>query len=120
MHLPKFDGDGDGMDEAVAPATWIGGLISSVLGNLLPGPGTTYISQQLHFHAPVLAGNELKVTVTVVEKREGGEVLLDTRATLTGGARRGVRLGGGPDASQKAGVRGRAYPRPAAQPPPPF
>lgn len=85
MHLPKFDGDGDGTDEAVAPAMWIGGLISSVLGNLLPGPGTIYLGQQLHFHAPVQAGDELCISVKVVEKREGGEVLLETCATLTGG-----------------------------------
>jgi phosphotransacetylase/acyl dehydratase len=85
MHLPKFDGDGDGQDEAIAPAMWIGGLISSVLGNLLPGPGTIYLGQQLHFHSRVQAGDELTVLVKVIEKREGGEVLLETTATLPGG-----------------------------------
>jgi phosphotransacetylase/acyl dehydratase len=85
MHLPKLDGDGDGVDEAVAPAMWIGGLISSVLGNLLPGPGTIYLSQQLHFHAPVEAGADLTISVQVLEKRTGGVVRLETRATLKTG-----------------------------------
>ncbi len=30
MHLPDYDGDGDGKPEAVAPSMWIGSLISSV------------------------------------------------------------------------------------------
>jgi len=84
MHLPDFDGDCDGVPEARAPAMWIGGLISAVLGNHLPGPGTIYLNQQLHFHAPVQAGDTLTVTVRVIEKRGGGKVLLDTRATLPG------------------------------------
>ncbi|MCS6986857.1 MAG: hypothetical protein NZM40_05415 [Sphingomonadaceae bacterium] len=35
--LPDRGGECDG---AVAPATWLASLISSLLGNRLPGPGT--------------------------------------------------------------------------------
>jgi phosphate butyryltransferase len=38
LHLPSEDG-GDAK-EAVAPSMWVGALVSSVLGNILPGAGT--------------------------------------------------------------------------------
>ena len=87
LHLPKYDGDGDHADEAVAPAMWIGSLISSVLGNVLPGPGTVYLGQQLHFHSRVHDGDRLSITVKVVEKRGGGEVLLDCSVEGAGGVK---------------------------------
>lgn len=56
------------------------GLISSLLGNRLPGAGTVYLHQELDFGVPVHIGDRLTVTVTVKEKRaEGRTVLLDCR-----------------------------------------
>ncbi len=43
------------------------GLISALLGTRLPGPGAIYISQSLHFRAPVKIGDTVEVTVTVEE-----------------------------------------------------
>jgi 3-hydroxybutyryl-CoA dehydratase len=43
------------------------GLISSVLGNQLPGPGTIYMQQNLNFKAPVAIGDTITATVEVVE-----------------------------------------------------
>jgi 3-hydroxybutyryl-CoA dehydratase len=43
------------------------GLISAVLANQLPGPGTIYLSQQLKFMAPVLIGDTLTANVEVIE-----------------------------------------------------
>jgi phosphate butyryltransferase len=68
MHLPKLDGDGDGRPEAVAPSAWIAALISGVLGNQLPGPGTLYLSQELRFVGRAHAGDTLSVLVRVAEK----------------------------------------------------
>ncbi len=67
MHLPKEDGDGDGEPEAVAPSLWIGALISSVLGNQLPGPGTLYRAQSLRFLNRAEAGDELIACVRCIE-----------------------------------------------------
>lgn len=56
--------------QPVAPSMWVGSLLSAVLGNLLPGPGTLYRAQNLRFHKRVRVGDKLKVTVTCVEKGE--------------------------------------------------
>src|SRR5215207_1965000 len=58
---------------AVAHSMLSAGLISSVLGNLLPGAGTTYLTQELRFAAPVHAGDT--VTVTAKEKRAVGRIV---------------------------------------------
>ncbi|MCW8806523.1 MAG: bifunctional enoyl-CoA hydratase/phosphate acetyltransferase [Rhodanobacter sp.] len=52
----------------IAHGMWGGALISTVLGTELPGPGTIYLSQDLHFHAPVGVGDTVTVTVTAREK----------------------------------------------------
>lgn len=48
---------------------WSGALISSVLGTLLPGPGTIYLEQDIKFRKPVRVGDTVTVTVTVRSKR---------------------------------------------------
>ena len=68
LHIAAYDGDGDGETEAIAPSLWVGSLISAVLGNVLPGPGTLYRSQSFDFVGHAEAGDEVEVTVEVVEK----------------------------------------------------
>ncbi len=54
-------------------------LLSAVLGNRLPGPGTIYLSQSLRFRAPVRPGETVTAKVTVKEVvAEKGRVVLDT------------------------------------------
>ncbi|MDR2167304.1 MAG: MaoC family dehydratase [Clostridiales bacterium] len=43
------------------------GLISTVLGMYLPGPGTIYLKQDLKFTAPVRFGDTITATCTVKE-----------------------------------------------------
>ncbi|MGA1207872.1 MAG: MaoC/PaaZ C-terminal domain-containing protein, partial [Litorivicinaceae bacterium] len=54
--------------EIIAHGMWGGALISTVLGTVLPGIGTIYVSQTLEFCRPVHLGDTLTVTVTVLEK----------------------------------------------------
>jgi len=58
---------GDG--RLIAHSMWGGALISSVLGNELPGPGTQYVSQNLRFLKPLKADDTITATVRVREKR---------------------------------------------------
>jgi len=65
----------------VGHSMWAGTLITSLLGNDLPGPGTVYHTQSFEFHRPVELGDKLRITVTVTAKnREDGTVQLDCRA----------------------------------------
>lgn len=68
------------LDDAYAATTPFGrriahgmlsaGIISAVLGNDLPGPGTIYLGQELKFKAPVYVGDTLTATVELVRFRE--------------------------------------------------
>lgn len=78
MHLPKEDGDGDGQPEAVAPSMWLGALISGVLGNFLPGPGTLYKGQTLNFLNRAHAGDDIIAKVKLAAKGEGRLATFDT------------------------------------------
>lgn len=54
--------------EVIGHGMWAGGLISTVLGTQLPGPGTIYLGQEMKFTAPVHLGDTLTVTLTVKSK----------------------------------------------------
>ena len=43
------------------------GFISAVFGNIFPGPGTIYLSQEVRFLAPVRIGDTITATVEVME-----------------------------------------------------
>lgn len=51
----------------IAHGLYTAGLISALLGTRLPGPGAIYISQSLHFRAPVRIGDQVDVSVRVEE-----------------------------------------------------
>ncbi|HWI27576.1 MAG TPA: bifunctional enoyl-CoA hydratase/phosphate acetyltransferase [Stellaceae bacterium] len=61
-----------------AHSMWGAALVSAVLGTKLPGPGTVYAGQSLHFHRQIVAGDTLTTTVTVRRKLTSpGVVVLD-------------------------------------------
>lgn len=54
----------------IAHGMWGASLISTVLGTMLPGPGTIYLAQSLKFTHPIVLGDTVTVTVTVQNKDE--------------------------------------------------
>lgn len=93
------------LDEEFGKTTMFGGriahgmlsasLLSAVLGNRLPGPGTIYLSQSLRFRAPVRPGDTVRARATVKEVivdkcrvvvdtvcTVGDKVVIDGEATL--------------------------------------
>jgi phosphotransacetylase len=59
-----------------------GSLFSTVLGTVLPGPGTIYLGQNLHFRRPVKPGDALTAKVVVREKHsDKNRVVLDCVCT---------------------------------------
>jgi len=64
--------------ERIAHGMLSAGLISTVLGTRLPGPGTIYLSQSLKFRAPVRIGDTVTATATIASLDAAKK-----RATLT-------------------------------------
>ncbi|MBS0559847.1 MAG: bifunctional enoyl-CoA hydratase/phosphate acetyltransferase [Proteobacteria bacterium] len=84
-NLPTAGAAGGGAAEAAsAPSMWVGSLFSAVLGNLLPGPGTVYLSQTLRFHDRARVGDSLNVGVRVARLIAPRTVVLDTRIERAG------------------------------------
>ncbi|MBX3065736.1 MAG: MaoC family dehydratase [Anaerolineae bacterium] len=81
-HFAEATGDNNSihLDEAFAATTRFGkriahglltaGLISAVLANDLPGPGTIYMGQTLQFKAPVYIGDVITASVELIAYRE--------------------------------------------------
>lgn len=85
IHMPGTDIDGDGKVDTVAPSMWVGSIVSSVLGTLLPGAGTLYRGQSFRFLGRAHLGDKLKITVTCIEKREKPLAVFETRVTKLDG-----------------------------------
>jgi phosphotransacetylase/acyl dehydratase len=85
IHMPGKDVDEDGTVDTVAPSLWVGSLISSVLGTLLPGAGTLYRGQTFRFLGRAKLGDRLVVSVRCMEKRERPVALFETRVEKSDG-----------------------------------
>jgi 3-hydroxybutyryl-CoA dehydratase len=64
----------------IAHGLLVGGIISSLLANELPGPGTVYLSQELSFRAPVRIGDAVRCAVEVTDVSGRNRVTLATTA----------------------------------------
>ena len=79
-HLDPAYAETDLFHKIIAHGMWTGALISAVLGTKLPGPGTIYLSQDLHFRAPVGIGDTITTTVAAREKKpEKKRIIFDCR-----------------------------------------
>jgi len=67
-HMDEDFAKSDIFHKVIAHGMWGGALISAVLGTELPGPGTIYLDQSLHFRHPVGLGESVVVRVTVRAK----------------------------------------------------
>jgi acyl dehydratase len=82
IHLDTRYAEQSFFGRRIAHGFLIGSLISSVLGNDLPGPGSIYLGQALKFLAPIHIGDTVTVTVKVVEVREDKRIVtLHTECT---------------------------------------
>ncbi len=67
-HVDEEYARNDMFHKIIAHGMWGGSLVSTVLGTLLPGPGTIYLGQTFRFLAPIAIGDTITVQVTVKEK----------------------------------------------------
>jgi phosphate acetyltransferase len=81
-HLDHAYADATSFHGVIAHGMLGGSLFSTVLGTLLPGPGTIYLAQDLRFRRPVKPGDMLTVTVVVRETHaDKKRVVLDCICT---------------------------------------
>ena len=101
----------------VAHGMLTAGLISAVLGTLLPGPGSIYMSQTLRWVAPVWPDDLLTATATVTEiLAKKGRVVLETVVTRDGEpVLTGEALVMAPPAAQREPAQRVAAPRRASK-----
>jgi phosphotransacetylase/acyl dehydratase len=75
-HLDEAYAEKSMFHRIIGHGMWGGSLISTVLGTRLPGPGTIYLGQDLHFLKPVGLGDTITVTVTAKEKRPEKRIVI--------------------------------------------
>jgi phosphotransacetylase/acyl dehydratase len=81
-HLDHGYADGTMFHGVIAHGMLGGSLFSTVLGTLLPGAGTVYLGQDLHFRRPVKPGETLTAKVVVRETHaDKKRVVLDCVCT---------------------------------------
>ena len=71
LHLPELDGDGDGAPEAIAPISFLAGLVSGLIGSELPGPGSREVSWTARAGEPARIGDTVTLSVEVAARDQG-------------------------------------------------
>jgi phosphate acetyltransferase/phosphate butyryltransferase len=86
IHVDEEYAKSDMFHKIIAHGMWGGALISTVLGTMLPGPGTIYLGQTLRFRRPVTPGDTIKVSVTATAKDpEKHRITFDCQCTNQNG-----------------------------------
>jgi 3-hydroxybutyryl-CoA dehydratase len=102
-HVNESYAEGTFFKTRIAHGMLTAGLISGVLANQLPGPGTIYLKQDLRFLAPVRIGDTITARVEIIELiKEKNRVRLKTFCSNQEGVTvlRGEALVSAPKASK--------------------
>jgi len=67
VHIDEVHASNTFFKTRIAHGMLLGGFISTVIGNRMPGHGTIYIKQELSFLAPVHIGDTVTAQAEVVE-----------------------------------------------------
>ena len=67
VHIDEEHAKKTAFKTRIAHGMLTAGLISTVLGNKLPGPGTIYLRQEVNFLLPVHIGDTITATIEVVD-----------------------------------------------------
>ncbi len=75
MHVNAEEAKKSIFEARVAHGMLSAGLISTILGTQLPGPGTIFLGLELRFHAPVYFGDTLTAECEVTKKKDEKNIL---------------------------------------------
>lgn len=95
-HVDEVYAKSDIFHGIVGHGMWAGSLISTLLGTILPGPGTIYLEQDIKFKKPLRIGDTVTITLIVSNKQSAkpivsfdckgvnqrGEIIIDGLATV--------------------------------------
>ncbi len=85
-HMDEDYARHDAFHGIIGHGMWSGALISTILGTLLPGPGTVYLEQDIKFRKPVRINDRVTASVTVRDIRKDKPVItLDCRCVNQSG-----------------------------------
>ena len=85
IHLDEEYAKGTIFGECIAHGILTAGVVSSVIGTKMPGPGCVYIAQTMQFKRPVRIGAELYIRVEILTKDEKKNfVTISTEAKTNG------------------------------------
>ncbi len=75
IHMSDGFASGTMFGKRIVHGILTSGLISAVLANKLPGPGTIYLGQELRFTAPVFLGDDITAEVEIAELRADKKIV---------------------------------------------
>lgn len=71
LHLDQeFINNQTTFQNVIVHGAHLNSLVSSLIGTVLPGPGTVVVRQDLHFPSPCYAGETVEVTVNLTSLRK--------------------------------------------------
>ena len=74
-----------GFKDRLVPGPLLSGMFSDLFGTKLPGRGTNWLKQNLHFPAPAYVGESITARVEIIRLRPGKD-LVNLRGTCTNSA----------------------------------
>ncbi|MGG7077265.1 MaoC family dehydratase [Clostridium sardiniense] len=74
-HINEVEAEKGMFKGRIAHGMLTAGLVSTVLGMKIPGPGTIYLGQELKFTAPVKFGDTIKAEAEVIEINEEKNII---------------------------------------------
>lgn len=75
-HMDEHYAENSFFHGIIGHGMWSGGLLSTLLGTVLPGPGTTYLEQDMRFLRPVRLGDTVLARITVKSKHKDKPVVV--------------------------------------------
>lgn len=74
-HINEVEAEKGMFKGRIAHGMLTAGLVSTVLGMKIPGPGTIYLGQELKFTSPVKFGDTIKAEAEVIEINEEKNII---------------------------------------------
>ncbi len=76
IHTDKEFASNTRFKKPIVHGMFTASLFSNLVGNVLPGNGSLYLTQDLNFKKPVFIGDTIRAKLTVLRKVDGPKILV--------------------------------------------